>query len=433
MLNEQKFIKSGRCARKAWLIENTGCYEDAKPLPFPDIKNGKKNKVFRSNLGEATVGCVSYKPCGIELYDFFDTIKYKKYTLRMNYKRAIAESCGYNVLGVYAVTVNPDYEINSNKPYYRINRIEKPKSRAEFRRYIERIAAASRISRPAPAEMKNDCAGCEFFKGCFKLPKDNIFLLKGLDFSDKVKLYNNGIITFGDYMKSSPSPVCKMQINEETFIDKASIRAFLKQLSYPLGFLDFETISPLEPMFSGYHPGDRIITQFSYHQKNSIKSPAVHKEFIGDGLTNPEPGALMALLDATKQARNVLSYSVYEKNCVEMLAKRFPEYKSELNELALKLVDLEIPFKKHMYYTPLMEGRTSLKFVLPALYPEDKELDYNAMKISDGETAAKEYMSLKDKDEKEREKIINSLKKYCSLDSLALVKITDKLYEVSKK
>lgn len=433
MLNEVKFLKSGRCARKAWLLENTGSCEAPRPLPFPNIKSGERNKVFRSALGETTVGCVAVKHNGIELYDFYDTVKYKKYSVRMNFKRAIAESCGYTVLGVFAVTVNPKYENGGKQPFYIFNRIEKPKSKAEFRRCIERVSAAASAKHPCDAVMKNDCAGCEFFKGCFKLPKDNIFLLKGLNFPEKAELYNKGIITFDDYMKNNPSPVCRMQITGETHIDKGAIKAFLSKLSYPLGFLDFETVSPLKPSFPGYHPGDKIITQFSYHQRNERGGAILHREFIGNGITNPEPEAVKALINAAKTAGSVLSYSVYEKNCIIMLAERFPEHRKQLKELSAKIVDLEIPFRKHMYYTPLMEGRTSLKFVLPALYPNDKALDYHKMKVSDGEAAVKAYMSLKEKPEQEREKIKNNLKKYCSLDTLALVKIIDRLYEATEK
>lgn len=432
MLNEHTFIKSAKCPRKAWIIENIQNTVIPKPSPFPDIIKGKKNVLFHSALGEATVDCVIRTKNGIKLYDFHDTVKFGKYSMQINYKRAVAESCGYRVSDAFAVTINPLFEKGRNKPFYIFNRIEKPKSKTEFIRCIKQVAAAASAKEMPEPELKNSCAGCEFFKNCFKLPKNNIFTLKGINFSDKVKLYKDGIITFDDYMQNNPSPFCRMQITGETHTDKNAIKAFLNNLKYPLGFLDFETISPAEPIFDGYHPGDKIITQFSYHLRNKKSSAVTHSEFIGDGITNPEPLAVKALISATESAKSVLAYSSYEKNCIEMLSERYPEYRSELKILSSKIADLEIPFRQHMYYNPLMKGRTSLKVVLPALYPDDTNLDYHKLNVSDGEAAINAYMSLSEKTNTEREKIKSNLKKYCSLDTLALVKITDKLYELAE-
>ena len=73
----------------------------------------------------------------------------------------------------------------------------------------------------------------------------------------------------------------------------------------------------------------------------------------------------------------------------------------------------------------------SLKYVLPALYPDDPELDYsNLPVVHNGGEASDAFESLKDKSAEEQEEIREGLLKYCELDTLAMVKIWRKFKEV---
>jgi hypothetical protein len=72
-----------------------------------------------------------------------------------------------------------------------------------------------------------------------------------------------------------------------------------------------------------------------------------------------------------------------------------------------------------------MEGSYSLKAVLPELV---KDLSYNGLAISDGNMVMDAYYRMcKEYDPTEIEKIRNALLEYCSLDTLAMVKILEKL------
>jgi hypothetical protein len=72
-----------------------------------------------------------------------------------------------------------------------------------------------------------------------------------------------------------------------------------------------------------------------------------------------------------------------------------------------------------------MEGSYSLKAVLPALV---KDLSYNGMAISDGNMAMDAYYRMcKETDPAEVERIRNELLAYCRLDTMAMVKILEKL------
>ena len=75
-----------------------------------------------------------------------------------------------------------------------------------------------------------------------------------------------------------------------------------------------------------------------------------------------------------------------------------------------------------------MKGSASIKYVLPALYPNDESLNYhNLDQVHKGDEASNAYLSLKDLDKKERERLRYNMLKYCELDTYAMVKIFKKL------
>ena len=81
-----------------------------------------------------------------------------------------------------------------------------------------------------------------------------------------------------------------------------------------------------------------------------------------------------------------------------------------------------------------MQGSYSIKYVLPALFPGDPELDYhNLPLIHKGDEASNAYSTLQKKKKKEQEEIRKGLLVYCELDTYAMVKIWEKLQESLKK
>lgn len=97
------------------------------------------------------------------------------------------------------------------------------------------------------------------------------------------------------------------------------------------------------------------------------------------------------------------------------------------------MVDLRVPFSKRYYYVKEMQGSSSIKYVLPALYPEDPELDYSQLElVHKGDEASNAFLSLKNKNSQEQKVIRDALLKYCKVDTWAMVKIWEKFKEVTK-
>ena len=73
-----------------------------------------------------------------------------------------------------------------------------------------------------------------------------------------------------------------------------------------------------------------------------------------------------------------LAYNMsFEKTVIARLAEIFPDLSERLMNIHANMHDLMIPFYEQSYYTAAMQGSYSIKYVLPALYPNDPELDYH--------------------------------------------------------
>jgi hypothetical protein len=107
------------------------------------------------------------------------------------------------------------------------------------------------------------------------------------------------------------------------------------------------------------------------------------------------------------------------------LADWLPEYKERIRNIRERLWDLWPFVKKHVYH-PEFGGSFSIKSVLPALVPD---LTYDGMEVADGGEAglAWEQLTRGELDPVERERLKDALLAYCRQDTLAMVKILERL------
>ncbi len=91
-----------------------------------------------------------------------------------------------------------------------------------------------------------------------------------------------------------------------------------------------------------------------------------------------------------------------------------------------------IPFEKKWVYKNEMKGSSSIKYVLPAMIPGHEELNYQNLSIQNGTMAMNIYENLHLRPASEIEKIRRDLLAYCKLDTLAMVRLWEKLVEISK-
>src|SRR5437867_12552832 len=96
------------------------------------------------------------------------------------------------------------------------------------------------------------------------------------------------------------------------------------------------------------------------------------------------------MLEATRRADTIATYSHFERTKIQALQKAVPELQPELEALAHKLVDL-LPIVRENVYHPDFLGSFSLKYVLTPLVPD---LTYNDLVIVEGMVASGELARL---------------------------------------
>ena len=107
------------------------------------------------------------------------------------------------------------------------------------------------------------------------------------------------------------------------------------------------------------------------------------------------------------------------------MGRQLPQYNDQALAIAERLKDLMIPFQKRMYYTPEMDGRYSIKNVLPALIPE---LSYSDLDIQDGGSASRIFEDMVNGTfEGDVAGTRKQLLEYCKMDTFAMVKLLEKL------
>ena len=280
---------------------------------------------------------------------------------------------------------------------------------------------------------------CLFFKYCTKdLPENNIFKIRGMTNNKKFEFYKNDIISYEKLLKEKINPKYIEQIefelkNKKEHINKEKISNFLNTLSFPLYFLDFETYQVPVPEYDYSSPYEQIPFQYSLHYYLKENDKLYHKEFLSN--PNIDPRRILAERLVNDIPKNVctLAYNMsFEKSVIKKLAALYPDLNEHLMNIHDNIKDLMIPFKNRDYYVKEMYGSYSIKYVLPALFPNDESLNYhNLESVHNGAEASNAFLMMRNLSKDELNILRKNLLKYCGLDTYAMVKI--KLKEVTKK
>lgn len=284
-------------------------------------------------------------------------------------------------------------------------------------------------------QCRKNKSDCEYFKYCTQhLERPNVFDVsgKGLTFKAKIELYSHGIITYEDILEKKPK-LNEMRMNEiRCAVNKTDmphqldkIRKFLGDFKFPLNFLDFETYQNPVPEFDDEKPFIQIPFQYSLHilyEDGKLE----HKEFIAPVGSNARMEVMKKLyVDLSENDGSIIAYNAsFEKTVIKNTAELFPLKYGKIMDLRKRFIDLMIPFQNQWIYLNAFKGSYSIKYVLPALFPDDEELNYqNLDTIQNGTAAMKVYQKIKEYDKETQEKMFERLFKYCGLDTYAMVKI----------
>ena len=260
------------------------------------------------------------------------------------------------------------------------------------------------------------------------------------------------------------------QITKEEEFLLPEFQSTIRDIKYPLYFVDFETSQMAIPYHANMRPYEKVLFQWSCHIIRKPGAELEHFEWINTEELYPNIEFAKSLKNLIGYEGTVLTWSSYEntqlKNLIKtleetqldepellrwlqhiaMLEKNAPTMILDMNQLALKY-----------YFHPLMGGRTSIKVTLPAVLQSTEstkirdwlaaenllgktennslvnpydllpkvEIIEKAESVKDGSGAMRAYQDMLygayygNIEVKELYK--NALLKYCKLDTLAMV------------
>ena len=339
--------------------------------------------------------------------------------------------CGLTVQKCFVVHINKQYERQGELDIHGLFCVEEITGRVRQMQseVAERIAAVREYMKQED-EPSDDIGehcftpyACGFFGYCTRrLPEHNVFRIAGMRKSTQFRCYRNGIASFDElYASDKLSSAQREQVEQELFpgppqIDAEPIREFMSELFYPLYFLAFE----------------QIVFQYSLHYIEREGGELRHKEFLAYPGEDPRRALAEQLcadipLDVCTTAYNM----GFEKGRIRELADLYPDLREHLLNIHDHIRDLMIPFRKKWYYCRAMQGSYSIKYVLPALFPDDPSLDYHNLEgVHNGGEASDTFARMASMSPEELETARANLLRYCGLDTFAMVKVWEKLKSI---
>jgi len=232
---------------------------------------------------------------------------------------------------------------------------------------------------------------------------------------------------FKGYCTRQNPPEEETEVELDTSIqqDKVTLQEFVGGLEYPLYFFDFETVMYGVPEYQESRPYQQIPFQYSLHIKTSPDAELQHLEFLAEAGVDPREALIASLKGHFGDTGSILVwYQSFEESRLRELARDFPQHAEFIDGLIARLKDLIVPFKQGWVSSEAFGGSSSIKNVLPVMVPE---LSYKDLNIQEGGTASFMFSQLAAMPPNVIHKTRKDLLAYCKLDTLAMVKIWEKI------
>lgn len=380
----------------------------------------------------------------IEVKSSVELKDYYRYDAAIQHE--VVTGCGLALSAVAVMHLNRNYIYNGGgydpQGLFTVEDVTGPvrELRNEVRKLLRKQRKVLAQSNPPSVGSGPQCDDpylCEFFDHCNpELPENHISLLPRLSEKKKQDLLDLGVDRIRDIPDDFPLTAVQNRVVESVKTGRAwtspMLAKALRQLKCPMYFMDFESLYPALPRHAGMWPYSHIPFQWSVHRRLAPDAPIEHFEFLADDASDPRPEFIDSLCDVLGRRGPIVVYNAtFESERLRNLADWFPKCGSRIANLQARLWDLLPIIRQHVYH-PAFQGSYSLKAVLPALVPD---LSYDHLDVADGAEAglAWERMVRGGVDAAERQRLRAALLKYCRQDSLAMVKILDRLSALASR
>src|SRR5208283_811379 len=184
----------------------------------------------------------------------------------------------------------------------------------------------------APGKHCTTPVTCEFFDRCNpQRPDDHIGYLPRIHASAMEELQELGVESIRDVPDDFELTEIQRRAatcvqTGEPWYDIDGLKTELAALTYPLSFMDFETVNRAIPRFTGMRPYDQLPFQFSVHSQREPGATLQHHEFLATDASDPRREFIMSLCSALGESGSILVYSAFESQRLSELASWFPEF-----------------------------------------------------------------------------------------------------------
>jgi len=358
--------------------------------------------------------------------EFIDDMAYTTFVLR---------GAGLDVVKTSLVIVSKEYRLGMpNEALFTVidhtDRVmEKAQELQGIREHIDEVTG--RGERPE-AQVRIECRKCPRFREHLSGGGENhVFDIPRLSRRKFDELRERGIEIIEDIPADFPLTANQERVRSsvssgEIYIGD-NLGAELDRIIWPALYLDFETFMTAIPVYPDTAPYTQIPFQYSIHRCSDVGVIDEHLEYLAEAGEDGRRELAEGLIRDLEGEGSILIYTPFERRIVRELAELFPDLADRLNLLLYRMVDLEAIIRKNFYH-PDFHGSTSIKKTLPALVPE---LTYEGMAIGEGDSAMAHFafMAWGRYGPEKMATVRGDLLEYCKLDTLAMVKLHERLAE----
>ena len=232
-----------------------------------------------------------------------------------------------------------------------------------------------------------------------------------------------------------------------------AIKQIFSQLTYPICFYDYESVSTPIPFMDNTYPYQQVVVQYSLHKfypDGSMKhyggvlwwqaTQATqilqfdHANAVASESDKVVYGSYKDLLQAMLDdiggdigSSFIVRYKPFENTRNKEIAGLFPDLADKFLKINDNTFDLMDIFSQRLYFDPAFKWSCSIKKVLPILVPD---MSYDHLEVGNGAVAMRKLFDLISGKVDQPEELIQNLLIYCGQDSLAMVRIFEKLKNI---
>jgi len=362
------------------------------------------------------------------------------------FQKYVYEKAGLKINNCFILHINNEYvrqgEIEIDKLFVKENVSEQVEE--EIKLVPDRVKSMLEVIDSEEPEVKigdfcNKPYACSMEEECWAfLPRENSVFDLYRGGKKSWELFEKGILEIKDIpagfgLEDRQKIQLECEKTKKAHTNVKAIKEFINTLEYPLYFLDFETYHTAIPLYNGLKPYQQIPFQFSVHKIDS-KGKKTHYSFIASGKKDPRKKFISAIKRKLGGKGSIIVYNQsFEQARLKEIGEFFPLEKQNVDNLIKRMVDLLMPFRNFDYYDRKQNGSASIKCVFPALTSRT----YEGMEIDNGAQASIRYAYITHGDitgkatKEEVKKVRDDLKKYCGLDTEAMICILEKLKSAS--